>query len=373
MEEGCCIQTRGRIVRAAAACLLLFCLNVAAQDAGPVVPGRDHAEPQGAPAGETAPASKVPPAFPGAPEPHRPTTGQKLWGGASPNWEAEALMYRMRNSEDPEARARALEMLPLDAVKESDFDRLFTAAASPETPVVRAAWTVLDRCTEKDLFAYVIRTLAWGAADRVRTLDASLPRLGPRLESLMTATLETEIEAPRHRRAAAYCLGRTGSVGAAPVLAKYAQSEQGDLAQTCAVALSMLRAPDVLRDWEAMLTHSDTAVRTVAVRALADLDTAPARRALFETAAGKREAGRQAEQEAARMIAQWADADALPALIQIMRENTALNGLTARLLHDKTGQSFGTSPEPWEAWLQQGGQKRGNAEVTQQQDQSAQQ
>lgn len=350
---------------------LMLCgmLSAPAQETAPVVPGRDTgptAAAVGSTDGVSATESKVPSAFPAVPGRTRPVKGEVLWKGAAPDWEARALLFRMRDSDDPQVRARALEMLPLDEAKASDLERLFFAAQDPQPSMQQAAWTSLDRCPEKDLFAYAIRTLAWGAEDRVRPLDAALPRLGARLEKLMTATLEAEIEAPRHRRAAAYCLGRSGAEAAAPLLAKHAQTGQGDLAQTCAVALSMLRSPGALRDWEAMLTHQDTVIRTIAVRALADLDTQPARRALFETAAGKREAGRPAEQEAARMIAQWPEADSIPALIDIMRVNTPLNSLAAKLLHDKTGQSFGASPETWDRWLQQGGQKRGQAEVVEQ-------
>jgi HEAT repeat protein len=351
--------------------VLILCgaLAATAQTAAPVVPGRDTPQTEIAD-GSPAQESKVPSAFPGTSGGHMPTKGKVLWKGAAPDWEARALLFRMRDSDEAEARARALEMLPLDETKASDLERLFAAAQAPQPSMQQAAWSSLDRCAEKDLFAYAIRTLAWGTEDRVRPLDAALPKLGPRLEKMMTATLETELEAPRHRRAAAYCLGRSGAAAAAPLLAKYARAGQGDLAETCAVALSMLRSPGALRDWEEMLTHEDTTIRIIAVRALADLDTAPARRVLFETAAGKREAGRPAEQEAARMIGQLPDADSIPALIEIMRTNTPLNALAAKLLHEKTGQNFGTSPEPWESWLRQGGQKRGaagQAEVVQQQ------
>lgn len=371
MEAGCVREAgRLRLTCLVMGALLLFAmLSAAAQDGTPVVPGRDAAPTAATEDTEAAPPSqesKVPSAFPPADGGRRPTTGEVLWKGAAPDWESRALLFRMRDSSEPEVRARALEMLPLDEARESDFERLFFAAQDPQPAVQQAAWTSLDRCAEKELFAYVIRTLAWGAEDRVRPLDAALPRLGARLEKLMTATLETDLETARHRRAAAYCLGRSGAQAAAPLLAKHAQTDQGDLAQTCAVALSMLRAPDALRDWEAMLTHQDSVIQTVAVGALAELDTPPARRALFETATGQRGAARPAEQEAARRVARWPDADSLPALIEIMRVNTPLNALAARLLHEKTGQSFGTSPEPWASWLQQGGQKRGQAEVIQQ-------
>ncbi len=346
------------------AAVLLLCglLSAAALAAPPVVPGRDTtpttitgSTPEDTPAQEP----KAPTAFPSVGPQHRPTTGKVLWKGDTTNWEARALLFRMRDSDEPQVRARALEMLPLDEGKESDFERLFLAAQDPQAPVRQAAWSSLDRCAEKDLFAYAIRTLAWGVEDRVRSLDAALPRLGPRLEEMMTATLEAEIETPRHRRAAAYCLGRSGAEAAAPLLAKCARAGQGDLAETCAVALTMLRSPGALRDWEAMLTHQDSTIRILAVRALADLDTTPARRALFETAEAKREAGRAAEQEAARRIDQWPDEESMPALIDIMRTNTPLNALAAKLLREKTGQNLGTSPEPWEKWLQQGAQKRG--------------
>ncbi len=336
----------------------------AAQPDTPAVPGRGTSVPAYT---EVPPDSvdmqrpKLPPVFHGVDGRRPPTTGKVLWKGSAPDWEAKALLFRMRDSNDPEARARALEMLPLDEARASDLERLFYAAQDPQPSVQQAAWTSLDRCAEKELFAYVIRTLAWGTEDRVRPLDASLPKLGPRLEKMMTATLETELEAARHRRAAAYCLGRSGAQTAAPLLAKHALAGQGDLAETCAVALSMLRAPSALHDWETMLSHQDTTIQSVAVRALADLDTAPARRALFETAAGKRQAGRAAEQEAARMVGRWPDSESIPALIDIMRANTPLNTLAGRLLHDKTGQNLGASAEAWDHWLQQGGQKRGPA------------
>ncbi len=353
---------------------LVCMLSAAAQEAVPVVPGRGTASAAAAeePSSNT-PAEletpKQPTAFPPVPGKTHATKGEVLWKGAAPDWESRALLFRMRDSNEPEARARALEMLPLNEAKAADLERLFFAAEDPQPSVQQAAWSSLDRCAEKDLFAYTIRTLAWGTSDRVRSLDAALPRLGVRLEKMMTATLETELETPRHRRAAAYCLGRSGGESAAPLLAKYARSEQGDLAQTCAVGLSMLRSPGALRDWEAMLAHQDATIRIIAVRALADLETQPAKQALLETAEGKREAGRPAEQEAVRAVGQWPDADSIPSLIDIMRLNKPLNSLAARLLHEKTGQSFGTSPEPWDAWLQQGGQKRGQGEVVQQQPQ----
>lgn len=343
--------------------LLLSCMTLAAaaQTEPPVVPGRDTV-PVSAD-GTAVQSPRIPPVYHGTDGRRTPTSGEKLWKSPAPDWEAQALLFRMRDSNEPEARARALEMLPLDEAKASDLERLFFAAQDPTPSVQQAAWSALDRCPEKDLFAYVIRTLAWGTEDRVRPLDAALPRLGSRLEKMMTATLETELEAPRHRRAAAYFLGRSGVEGAAPLLAKCAQAGQDDLAETSAVALSMLRSPGALRDWEAMLTHQDTTIQTVAVRALADLDTPPARRAVFETASGKRGAGRMAEQEAARSIGRWAENESIPALIDIMRVNTPLNTLAAKLLHEKTGQNFGTSPEPWERWLQEGGEKRGQAQV----------
>jgi len=347
---------------AAAALFLAFGTQVAtAQTDRPVVPGRDALQPSDE---NAAPRPlRIPPVYHGPDGHGSPTTGQKLWKKTGTDLEAQALLFRMRDSNDPEARARALEMLPLDQAKSSDLERLFWAAQDLTPAVQQAAWTSLDHYPQKELFAYAIRTLAWGAEERVRPLDAALPKLGPRLEKMMTATLETELEAPRHRRAAAYCLGRSGTESAVSLLSKYAQAGQGDLAQTCAVALSMLRSPVALHDWEAMLAHQDPVIQTIAVRALADLNSPPARQAVFETAAGKRSAGRMAEQEAARRIADWPDEDAIPALIDIMRQNTPLNALVAKLLREKTGQNFGTSPEPWDRWLQEGGQKRNQAQV----------
>ncbi|MBW7863699.1 MAG: hypothetical protein GX580_17750 [Candidatus Hydrogenedens sp.] len=292
------------------------------------------------------PARTPPVVFPGSPPKPEPSDGAQ----SAPS-HAERLRTLMRHSADPAARARALETLPLDREAEARLNACAQSLSDPDPAVRGAALKCLLESPAHDLFAHVIRTMAWGEPDRVTALDAVLPQLAPKITSLLEETLNTELETPRHRRAAAYCLGRMGAASSAPALARHAWSTDGELAVTCALALAMLRDPGTLNDWLALLEHPDNTVRVLAVRALADLGTQAAWVALRDAAAGRRANTAPAREEAARMLASLPPGDAVPALITTMRANRAMGAPCARLLRQITGHNFGPDPEAWERGL----------------------
>ena len=80
----------------------------------------------------------------------------------------------------------------------------------------------------------------------VKALDAALPFLGDTIGYYMMETLRTELEAPQHRRIAAYCLGRMGIQNAAEVLEPNVWAQDTALAQACLDSLALLLPPGLL-------------------------------------------------------------------------------------------------------------------------------
>ncbi len=327
-----------------------------APSALPHVPGRPTATAGVPPA---AGESRMPGAFPQndpAPAPDESV--------ASPKSSAPALLEQMRRDPDPEVRARALEAWPLTEARESALTGAFSELDSPDPALRAAARRMVDGAPAEELFAYLMRTLSWGAPERVYAVDAALPGMGRKVESLLSGTLETEIEDMRHRRVAAYCLGRIGNPANAALLVKYAWSEDRDLADACIQGLALLRAPQTVGDWSALLDHEDADVKLQAVAALGGIDTPPARRILMEVATGARPQGLAVQQAAAEQAAGWAAVDAVPALVEILRANTALVSPVTRLLRQKTGKNFGPDPNAWTRWMMEGdGEEQGTVAV----------
>ncbi len=304
----------------------------------PYVPGRPDTPPPPPPA-EQAPAPLVPPAFPG----QTPGGAANTGNGAG----AARVLDLMAESADPAARARALETLPLSENAEHDIGLCVSGLIDPSPEVRDAAAKCAADTPPAHLFAYVMRTLAWGTPEKVRALDAALPRLAGLMDTLLLETLNTELETPRHRRAAAYCLGRMGVVAAAEPLARHAWATEPQLADTCARALGMLRCPGAYNDLTALMEHPDTALRMTALRALADMNTPPGWRAVADTAAGKTGQGARVRMEAVRLMGMLPVEEAVPALLDVMRADKSMAQPAARVLKKITGLNYGPDPEAW--------------------------
>lgn len=317
------------------------------RDDRPAVPGRPEMRHSPAQTNTPEPAAPQPAAPLPAAFPAVPPLVQNQADPEPSSIHADRLRTLMRGSTDPAARARALESLPLGREAGTRLAACARGLSDADPEVRATALKCLQETPAQEVFAHVIRTMAWGEPAEVMALDAVLPQLPPGMASLMEGTLETELEASRHRRAAAYCLGRMSATGAAPLLARHAWSGDGELASTCAMALAMLRAPGALNDWLALLEHPDNAIRVVAVRALADLGTQAAWTALRDAAAGRRANTAPAREEAARMLATLPPDESVPALIETMRANRAASAVCARLLRQITGHNFGPDPETW--------------------------
>ena len=308
----------------------------------PYVPGRpDDAPPAPTPdaAPDEAPAPLIPPAFPAQAPGSTAATGDNAGSGR--------VHELMAESADPSARARALETLPLSENAEHGISRCVAGLGDPSPEVREAAAKCVTDTPPAHLFAYVMRTMAWGTPEKVRALDAALPRLAGPMDALLLETLNTELETPRHRRAAAYCLGRMGVVPAAQSLARHAWAPDPDLAGTCARALGMLRWPGAYNDLVALMEHPDMAARMASMRALAEMNTPPGWRAVADTAAGKTGQGARVRAEAVRLLGMLPVVEAIPALLDVMRADKSMAQPAARVLKEITGLNYGPDPEAW--------------------------
>ena len=310
----------------------------AAPSPAPHVPGR----PAGAiptPAPETAPSLEVPPAFPESEQ--GGDTGQD---GSPDTGRLPALLS---DSADPSARARALEAFPLSANAEQEIGRCVAGLLDASPEIRDAAAKCAADTPPAHLFAYMIRTMAWGDPEAVRTLDAALPRLAGLADALLLETLGTELETARHKRAAAYCLGRMGVTAAAEPLARLAWAPDPQLADTAARALAMLRWPGAYNALAALLEHPETSARLAALRGLAEINTPPGRRTVADTAAGSTGQAARVRMEAVRLLGMQPAVDAVPTLIDIMRADKAMAQPAARVLKEITGLNYGPDPEAW--------------------------
>ena len=162
-------------------------------------------------------------------------------------------------------------------------------------------------------------------------------------------TVRTELEAPEHRRIAAYSLGRMGFQDGATVLESNVWVDDAALARACLDALALLLPPGSTPCWLKLLGHPDPQFRVVAVRALAALGDPKALDALKQILFGQADTDLQSE--VLRSLQEYPPELLYPLLIDVMERVDALRPAAARILRKRTNLDLGQRPGPWREWL----------------------
>jgi len=317
------------------------------------------------PLAEKTGGEKIPPAFPEGRE-HLPKTDAAdspkagIPGAAADSsievapvsvpTSADWLLRRMAGSEDPEIRRRAAEAWPVSDAFMEDMNALVRALSDPSDEVRAGAVERLNRLEPALVFGYVMRTMLGGAPDHARALDAALPALEGTLAPFMIETLRTEIETPQHRRIAAYCLGRMGSLNAIETLGEHAWADDMTVARACVEALYAIGASHTTPQWMSLLDHGEPYFRRLAARALAALGGPNAfDRLRLIVLDNNEDAALQSD------ILYALSADPSPPLyallVEALERNQQARPVALRLLRELAGVDFGWDMTAWRSWL----------------------
>ena len=293
--------------------------------------------------------AEVPPAFPDA-----AIREEDAGYASSSRQETVDFLNRIRETAPPEDYAKAVEFWPLAPEQLRDMPGIFTDACyHPDERVRLSARNALLDIPREQLFAYVMRTLSWGEADAVFSVDCMLPEIGPVIAPLLRKTLEAESEPERHRCVAAWALGRSGSGIASDLLCALALDATGDLARCCREALRYLRPPCAARVWIDLLENRPEEAGPDAITALDALGTLESENWIFEAACGRKNVGRYLEEVAVKCVARKDPIRAVPALIAVMEQNRGMREVAAKALRAVTGQPLGTDAGLWRVWYQE--------------------
>ncbi len=271
-------------------------------------------------------------------EPSRNTSGSADW-----------LLERMAETDSPELRSRAAEAWPVSEADAEGLREIIRHLADSSALVRTGAKQRLSEQDRALVFAYTMRTMVGGSLEDVKALDAALPFLGDTIGYHMMETLRTELEAPQHRRIAAYCLGRMGIQSAAEVLEPNVWAQDTALAQACLDALALLLPPGSAPCWIKLLEHPEPRFRTQAVRALAALGDPKSfdtlKGILFTSGYG------ELQGEVLRSLQNYPPEILYPLLVEVMERTLEMRSAAVRILRKRTGLDWGPRPEPWRQWL----------------------
>jgi HEAT repeat protein len=160
-------------------------------------------------------------------------------------------------------------------------------------------------------------------ADKPRTADknaAAITSAVPKLESLRLLLEELESHDSHRRANAAAALGRLQDIAAVPSLVAALNDCDADVAREAANSLGSLRSPDSVEPLIAVLNNREgyfhTIVRIAAARSLGELRDI---RAVIPLLNAARDTIAEASAEAIRALASLSDPRAVPALLEVIR------------------------------------------------------
>lgn len=267
----------------------------------------------------------------------------------SPPGSAAWLLHRMAATDSPALRQRAAEAWPISEEDEKPLQAILRGLSDPAETVRAGAQQRLSEVRSSVIFAYVMRTMTAGASEEVKALDSALPSLGNILDTFLMETLRTELETPEHKRIAAWCLGRTKVLEAAPLLFELAWNSDPELAKTALDALVTLMPPGTTPQWLPLLDHPDPYFKAHAVRALAILREPGSFEKLRLISLGQLEP--ELQMTALRALSTYPDDTLVPLLVEIMEANRGLAAYALQLLRQRTNIDLGNHPGAWREWL----------------------
>lgn len=312
---------------------------------------------------------KIPPAFPdlrnetregrtpvseSSPVPMPP--GMKQTPGARPysypessSGSAKWLLHQMSTTDSPELRRRAAEVWPISVEDEETIKGIIRALNDPADIVRMGARQRLSAIQADALFAYVMRTMTAGALEDVGALDAALPEMGDILDTFMIETIRTALETREHKCIALYCLGRTKSTQATPLLFDLTWGSDAELSKFAIDALDSAMPPGSTPQWIALLEHPDSYFKAKAVHALASLREPGSFDKLRQITLGQLYPELQVT--AFNAVSDYPNESLVPLLIEIMETNRSLASRALQLLRQRTDMDLGSHPGPWREWL----------------------
>lgn len=266
---------------------------------------------------------------------------------------AHAAARQMAQSEDPELRKRAIEVLAKDG-RTPTLRELLWALGDPSPGVREIALTKLAPVSPAALLESALDILLENDEESVYALDRALPGLPASVGDEFARIFRDKDQPIPLRRAAAYALGKLRVPGIAAELADGTAETEATLATSCALALYALRDTQSVPRWVPLVQHPDLNVAWLAIRALGELGGREAFATLADIAFTVTPVDPQLVPVAINAIAAWPLVDSVPALIETMRRNSGYRRTAAALLRFRTGVALGDSSEEWQEWYVNG-------------------
>lgn len=263
---------------------------------------------------------------------------------------AYGILRRMSLSEDEGVRATALRELERVGVP-ADVEPLVRGLAAPSESVRRAAVSALVAAPPDKAFEAVMWVLAQGSREQILGLDPAFPQLRDSLEDRMIEVLKATDAGDLRKSAAAYSLGRMGSVAAMTLLTELAWSGESQVAAFSTNALANMGDARTVQPLIDLLRHPDPAVQAEAVLGLAKAGGPQVVAALSEVALGRIPTTGPVRREAVKVVGLLGDLSVVPVLVKSMQNDYNVRHEAGAALRRLTGADVRDEPMAWAQWL----------------------
>jgi HEAT repeat protein len=264
-----------------------------------------------------------------------------------------ALSELIEACEDPNPSVRASAVRSLGEIGDpSAVSVVFGKLADIDPDVRDAAANSLGKMPSARVVAVLTDALTRGDLMQQQIIMDTLPEIGESLVPQLTAMLERGDAASRG--GAAFLLGKLKAETAVPALGRATQDTEWAVAMDAARALVEIGNQDVLNYLVALLDRplseqGMTDLHSMAVVGLGTIGGERARAKLREVLARTAEP-HQVRSNATYYLGQLQDTEAVPLLIDTMRDYYYLRPVIAEALRGITGQKLGVRPDEWRRW-----------------------
>jgi HEAT repeat protein len=264
-----------------------------------------------------------------------------------------ALSELIEACDDPNPSVRASAVRSLGEIGDpSAVSVVFGKLADVDPDVRDAATSSLGKMPPARVVSVLTNAVTRGELMQEQIILDALPRIGESLVPQLTAMLERGDKASRG--GAAFLLGKLKAETAVPALARATEDADWAVAMDAARALVEIGNQDALGHLVALLDRplSEEGMPDLHRMAVAGLGTVggeQARTKLREVLARTTEPY-EVRSDAAYYLGQLQDREAVPLLIETMREYYYLRPVIAEALRGITGQNLGVRPDEWKNW-----------------------
>jgi len=264
---------------------------------------------------------------------------------------AVSVLRRSAESDDVETRLRALEGLARSG-ESSSIDAFLDALSDPSEEIRTLAGQFLAKCDANAVCEKVLLDLADPFSDAFAATSEVLPELKELIEDELLRVMQSDTESSQRRMAAAYALGRIGTVGAIPSLAELAWSGNDALSVTCANALCSIRDPLVLSALVRLVEYPVRDVQIASLAAMVAVGGKEPMEALAHVAVEPPNQDSELSRCAVRLMGASGDEQVVPLLVDVLQKNGEVRGAAVQALRQLTGEYAGDTGQDWAEWYQ---------------------